>query len=50
VEAALEKGMGIKFIRDRVDMLGGLMEVDSVVGQGTRLDFQIPAGQTKVFA
>jgi two-component system, NarL family, sensor histidine kinase DegS len=50
VEAALEKGMGIKFIRDRIDMLGGLMEVDSVVGQGTRLDFQIPTGQTKVFA
>jgi two-component system sensor histidine kinase DegS len=36
-------GMGLKVIRDRVEMLGGLMEVDSVIGQGTRVSFQMPA-------
>lgn len=35
-------GMGLKVIRDRVDMLGGVMDVDSVVGQGTRVTFQLP--------
>ncbi len=47
---ALERGMGIKLIRERVEMLNGKMEVDSVIGQGTRITFQIPAVKTKVFA
>lgn len=43
VEGANQKrGMGLKVIRDRVEMLGGAMEVDSVVGQGTRVTFQLP--------
>lgn len=49
-ETALQKGMGIKLIRDRVEMLGGSLEIDSVVGQGTRITFQVPASTTKVFA
>lgn len=36
-------GMGLKVIRDRVEMLGGTMDVDSIPGQGTRITFQIPA-------
>jgi len=36
-------GRGLKVIRDRVEMLGGEMEIDSVVGQGTRVMFSIPA-------
>jgi two-component system sensor histidine kinase DegS len=40
--AGEKRGMGLKVIRDRVEMLGGLMEVDSVVGQGTRVTFQLP--------
>jgi two-component system sensor histidine kinase DegS len=36
-------GMGLKVIRDRVDMVGGEMDVDSVPGQGTRVTFTIPA-------
>lgn len=36
-------GMGLKLIRDRVEMLGGTMEIDSVIGQGTRVVFQVPA-------
>jgi two-component system sensor histidine kinase DegS len=47
---ALEHGMGVKIIRERVEMLNGRMEVDSVIGQGTRITFQIPAVKTKVFA
>lgn len=38
--------MGLKVIRERVEMLGGTMEIDSVVGHGTRISFQIPAVHT----
>lgn len=38
-----KSGMGLKVIRDRVEMMGGRMEIDSVVGKGTRVTFQIPA-------
>lgn len=37
-----KSGMGLKVIRDRVEMLNGAMEVDSVIGQGTRISFQLP--------
>jgi len=38
-----KSGMGLKLIKDRVEMLGGTMNIDSVVGQGTRVTFQLPA-------
>lgn len=51
VESVNEKGgMGLKVIRDRVDMLGGQMEIESTAGKGTRVSFEIPATKTKVFA
>jgi len=37
-------GAGIKVIKDRVEMLGGFMELSSTAGQGSRIMFQIPAG------
>ncbi len=37
--------LGLNLIRDRVEMLGGAFELDSVVGKGTRITFTIPAGQ-----
>lgn len=43
-------GMGLKVIRDRVEMLGGQMEIESTIGKGTRVSFEIPATKTKVFA
>ncbi len=49
-ETALEHGMGIKLIHDRVNMLGGTIEIDSQTGQGSRIAFQVPATKTKVFA
>jgi two-component system sensor histidine kinase DegS len=33
---------GLKLIRERVEILGGSMDVDSAVGQGSRIYFQIP--------
>lgn len=47
VESLAERGgMGLKVHRERVEMLGGFLEVDSTVGQGTRVTFQIPAINT----
>lgn len=37
--------LGLNLIRDRVEMLGGTFELDSVIGKGTRVTFSIPAGQ-----
>jgi two-component system sensor histidine kinase DegS len=34
--------LGIKLIRDRVEMLGGVFELDSVLGKGTRVSFSVP--------
>jgi two-component system, NarL family, sensor histidine kinase DegS len=39
---AEKTGMGLKLIRDRVEMLGGTMDIDSITGQGTRINFQVP--------
>ena len=36
--------LGLNLIRDRVEMLGGTFELDSVIGKGTRVTFTIPAG------
>lgn len=37
--------LGLNLIRDRVEMLGGTFELDSVIGKGTRITFTIPAAQ-----
>jgi two-component system sensor histidine kinase DegS len=45
VDTLLEgSGMGVKVIKERVEMLGGHLEVDSMIGQGSKIFFQIPAG------
>jgi two-component system sensor histidine kinase DegS len=38
-----EKGMGLKVIKERVEMLGGKFGVESQIGGGTRVNFQVPA-------
>jgi two-component system sensor histidine kinase DegS len=44
VESLAERSaMGLKVIRERVEMLGGIMQLESVVGQGTFVAFQIPS-------
>lgn len=35
-------GLGLKLIRERVDMLGGYMQIDSAAGQGCRITIQVP--------
>ena len=35
-------GLGLKLIRERVEMLGGTMDVESSLGQGCRVSFQVP--------
>ena len=37
-----ESGLGLKLIRDRVEMLGGEFGLGSVEGQGTQVTFKVP--------
>lgn len=37
-----DTSVGLKVIRDRVEMAGGDFEIESVSGEGTRISFQIP--------
>ncbi len=39
--------LGLKLIRERVDLLGGYMELDSDVGKGARITFQVPTLEAK---
>ena len=53
IETMLEStGMGVKVIKERAEMLGGHIELDSTLGQGSNISFQIPAGASSqsVFA
>jgi two-component system sensor histidine kinase DegS len=52
VDKALEGSMGIKVIKDRVEMLGGELTIDAAEDQGARISFLIPAGMVggEVFA
>ena len=36
-------GLGLKVIRERSEILGGYMEIDSAVGQGCKVTFQVPS-------
>ena len=40
---AESKGLGMKVIRDRAEMLGGEFEVDSAIGEGARVTVNLPA-------
>ena len=53
VDTLLEgSGMGVKVIKERAEMLGGHLDIKSVIGQGSNITFQIPAGSASqsVFA
>jgi signal transduction histidine kinase len=41
--AALERGSGLRGLADRVQAVGGVLEVSSPPGEGTRLKAQLPA-------
>lgn len=42
------QGMGLKVIRERVEMIGGKFTLDSQIGGGTRVGFQVPASLVSV--
>jgi two-component system, NarL family, sensor histidine kinase DegS len=44
---AESSGMGLKVIADRVDMMEGNLEIDSVLGRGTRVTFELPSVDRK---
>ncbi|RMD59294.1 sensor histidine kinase [Candidatus Parcubacteria bacterium] len=37
------EGMGLRLLRERVEMLDGTLEIHSTPGQGTRVTFEVPA-------
>lgn len=41
-ESSSESGLGLKLIRDRVEMLGGFYDIDTAAGQGCRVSLTIP--------
>jgi two-component system sensor histidine kinase DegS len=44
VDTLNESGsLGLKLIRERVDMLGGSFDIESAIGKGTRVVFSVPA-------
>jgi two-component system sensor histidine kinase DegS len=42
IEEALEGSMGLKVIKDRVEILQGEFNIDTAIGQGTRIGFRVP--------
>jgi signal transduction histidine kinase len=38
------RGSGLVGLKDRIDALGGALAIESQVGQGTRLDVELPVG------
>lgn len=48
--AAESSGLGLKLIKERVEMLGGNFEIDSAVGQGVRVNITIPTETATPFA
>jgi two-component system, NarL family, sensor histidine kinase DegS len=46
VAGAFDKGLGLKLVRDRVEMLGGGFDIHSTAGQGAQVAFRMPALKT----
>ena len=40
--AKQKNGLGLFSVRDRIEMIGGLFEMDAAVGQGTRVTIEVP--------
>jgi signal transduction histidine kinase len=41
-EAASEAGVGLRGMRDRAELFGGRLRIDSGAGEGTRVDVLVP--------
>jgi two-component system sensor histidine kinase DegS len=46
-QAVEANGLGLKLIRERVELLGGVMTVDAIPGMGSKTAFQIPVEAKK---
>jgi two-component system sensor histidine kinase DegS len=44
------QGMGLQLIKERAEMLGGELEIDSTIGQGSRITLTVPTVTTKELA
>lgn len=44
------QGMGLSLLRERVEMLGGKLEVASTPGQGTQVSFEVPVAEPSALA
>lgn len=42
-EALSSGGLGIKLIKERAEMLGGTLTIESVIGEGARIELMLPA-------
>jgi len=42
--ASQKRGLGLAALQERVEMLGGTLTLDSVVGRGTKVTLKLPAG------
>lgn len=45
-----KSGMGLRIIKDRVEMLGGTFEIHTAIGQGTHILFHVPTNKAAFFA
>jgi two-component system sensor histidine kinase DegS len=45
-ELEADSGMGLKVIKDRVEMLGGLFKMSVLDGQGGQVSFQVPTSRS----
>jgi len=41
------EGMGLKVIQDRVEMMDGTIDLESVIGRGTRITLELPTIERK---
>ena len=41
------EGLGLKLIKERTELLGGSMDIESAVGQGTKVNFKVPCLEVK---
>lgn len=41
-DTVVESGIGLKLIRERVEMVGGYLEIDAALNQGAKVTFQVP--------
>jgi len=39
-----QKSVGLAMWRERVEMLGGQLRIDSAIGRGTKISLEIPTG------